>query len=62
MQRLTARIRLCLLYTNQVRQSTSDVTNALTDSFKELEGKYKGLSITPLSNQGDFIKLSFPVF
>lgn len=36
--------------------STSDVTNALTDSFKELEGKYKGLSITPLSNQGDFIK------
>ena len=37
--------------------STSDVTNALTDSFKELEGKYKGLSITPLSNQGDF-----PVF
>ena len=36
--------------------STSDVTNALKDSFKELEGKYKGLSITPLSNQGDFIK------
>lgn len=36
--------------------STSDVTNALSDAFEELEGKYKGLSITPLMNQGDFIK------
>lgn len=42
--------------------STSDVTNALTDSFKELEGKYKGLSITPLSNQGDFTRILFQVF
>lgn len=36
---------------------TSDVSKACNNAIKELEEKYDGLHITPLMDQGDYIKL-----
>ncbi len=37
--------------------NTSEVSDNLNDAFDELEGKYEGLSITPMVNQADYISM-----
>ena len=37
--------------------NTSEVSENLTDTFEELEGKYDGLEITPMINQADYITM-----
>lgn len=37
--------------------NTSEVSDGLTDAFKELEDQYDGLDITPMINQADYITM-----